>query len=212
MANAKEGRTEQSDRKESEGGSEERRSSGGAQGRSAERRGGEMAPWTPSMFALSPREFWTASPFDLMRRFTEEMGRWFDGFGPRAGAMRSGRAAVSWAPPVEILERDNHLLVRAELPGMKKEDVKVEVREGDLVIHGERRREHEERREGMVQSEWSYGEFYRRLPLPDDVDASQANGRFHDGILEISLPIVEERRKGREIPIEAGSREERPQK
>ena len=93
---------------------------------------------TPSLFSLTPRDFFTASPFELMRRFTEDMDRFFEGAGP---GWSTGSSL--WSPPIEITEQDGHLMIAAELPGVKKEDVKVELSPEGLQISGERKREQE---------------------------------------------------------------------
>jgi HSP20 family molecular chaperone IbpA len=132
----------------------------GRQGGGMERRGA----YAPSLFSLSPREFLSASPFELMRRFSEEMDRAFEGFGMSRG-MGGGGEMMRWAPAVEVFERDNKLIVHAELPGLNKDDVRVELTDEGLVLQGERRREHEERNEGFYRSERSYGHFYRPKAL-----------------------------------------------
>jgi len=157
----------------------------------------------------------TANPFALMRRFTEEMDRVFEGFG--FGRGRFGFPSVSqpaspglgevsqavWSPQVEMFERDGQLVVRADLPGLKKEDVKVEVINDTLIIHGERKQEQEEKREGFYRSERSYGIFQRVIPLPEGVNTENVTARFQDGVLEITMPAPQpERQQGRQIPIQ----------
>ncbi len=151
--------------------------------------------WVPSVFAMHPREFFSLSPFELMRRFSEEMDRFFAG----------GRETreVMWAPNIEVKEKDNNLIVCAELPGVKKEDVKLEVTDEGLVIQGERKREEEQRERGYYRSERSYGRFYRLIPLPDEAKAEEAKAQFNNGVLEVTIPVPEMQRKRREIPIEA---------
>lgn len=157
--------------------------------------------YSPSLFALSPRNFFSTSPFELMRRFTEEMDRAFENFGFSRGFGESEMAM--WRPAVEVFERDNNLVVRAELPGLKKEDIKVEMTDEGLTIQGERKREHEEQGEGFYRSERSYGKFYRVIPLPEDANAEQVQAQFNNGVLEVSVPVPETRRRRREIPIGA---------
>ena len=116
---------------------------------------------------------------------------------PGAGLQRSSGASLPstfWAPQVEVFERGSNLVIRADLPGLKREDVNVEVEDDSLVIRGERRNELEDEREGFYRSERSYGSFYRVIPLPDGVDESKVNASFRDGVLEITLPRPEERR------------------
>jgi HSP20 family protein len=115
-----------------------------------------------------------------------------------------GRDVASWAPPVEVRERDGNLIVNAELPGLNKEDVKIEVTNEGLVIQGERKREREEDRGGVHRSERSYGAFYRLIPLPEGANIEQAKAKFNNGVLEVQVPIPKSQEKTRQIPIEAG--------
>ena len=177
--------------------------------RSRWQRGGSLArrgSWTPSIFSLNPREFFSASPFELMRRFTEEMDRAFEGWGLGRDSQFDGEPAI-WSPAVEVFERDNNLVVRAELPGLNKDDVKVEMTDDGLVIQGERKREQQEKGEGWYRSERIYGQFYRLIPLPEGENAEQAKAQFENGVLEISVPIPESQRRRRSIPIETGGGE-----
>jgi HSP20 family protein len=158
--------------------------------------------YAPSMFALSPGAVLSMNPFELMRRFTDELDRAFEGLGITRGA---GRGEIQmWTPPVEVFERDNNLVVRAELPGLDKDDVKVELTDDGLVIEGERKREHEERLEGGYRSEIEYGRFYRMIPLPEGVNVDQAQALMNNGVLEVMIPMAEVRRPRRSIPVETG--------
>jgi HSP20 family protein len=140
------------------------------------------------------------SPFAVMRRMMEDMDRLFSPFGASSatrgqqGQPRSGQRALQplsrglWAPQVEVFERGSNLVVRAELPGLSREDVDVEVDDDALVIRGERHNDVEEEHDGYYRSERSYGSFYRAIPLPEGVDASSCNANFKDGVLEVTLP------------------------
>ena len=108
-------------------------------------------------------------------------------------------------PAIEMNERDGQLQVQTELPGLKPEDVKVEITDGALVIRGERKYEHEENKKGVYRSERRYGQFYREIPLPEGADVEQAKAQFNDGVLEIKVPVPEQMSKRREIPIASGS-------
>lgn len=154
-----------------------------------------------SLFSLSPVEFFTRSPFALMRRLTDDMDRMFEGFG-------GGRESGTWSPAVEVFERDSTLEVVAELPGLKENEIKVEITDDGLVIEGERKRDREERREGFYRSERSYGQFYRMIPLPEGANTDQAHAEFRNGELRVSVPIPERRRHVREIPIGNGERKQ----
>jgi HSP20 family protein len=168
------------------------------------RRGGKMArrgSFAPSMFALSPGAVLSMSPFELMRRFTDELDRAFEGL----GITRGGGEVEMWTPSVEIFERDNNLVVRAELPGLDKDDVKVELTDDGLIIEGDRKREHEERFEGGYRSEIAYGHFHRMIPLPEGANIDQAKAQMNNGVLEVAIPMAEARRPRRSIPVETGA-------
>ena len=154
-----------------------------------------------------------SSPFSFMRRFSEEMDRLFEDFGfgrgwmsPAMGEMSPsgfrelGRAA--WTPQVEVFRRGDQLVIRCDLPGMRKEDVRVDLQHDQLVIQGQRTWENEEDREGVMRSERHYGSFYRAIPLPEGVRAEDARANYKDGVLEISLPAPEERPRGRRVQID----------
>lgn len=162
----------------------------------------------------------TSDPFSLMQRMSEDMDRLFQQFGfgrvglglsPFLGSTGSDLSRGSdfdrslrsvWAPQVETFRRGDTLVVRADLPGMKKDDVDVNV-EGDvLTITGERSDEHEDERDGYYRSERSYGSFYRAIPLPDGVNAEQCDASFKDGVLEITFKAPKEQQnKARKVPI-----------
>jgi HSP20 family protein len=146
-----------------------------------------------------------------MREMARDMNRFFEGFGlsPLSGDVgrmlesspfRSGSS--TW-PAIEVFDRDGRMVIRAELPGMKKEDVHVRTVDNYMIIEGERRSEQEQQREGFYQSEWSYGRFSRAITLPERVEPQQVSARFENGVLEVSLDLP--RRASQEIPIEAGS-------
>lgn len=142
------------------------------------------------------------SPIVFMRRFAEEMDRLFENFGLESGwrmprlltrgheFLRRGTGFVpaDWSPHVDVLEREGKFVVHADLPGMSKEDIKVDVSDGLLTIQGERKHEKKEEREGYCYSECSYGSFYRALPLPEGADVSKATAEFRNGVLEVIVP------------------------
>lgn len=147
-----------------------------------------------------------ATPFAFMKRFSEEMDRLFEdfNFGRDWLSPILGRefAEGMWAPQVEVLQRNGELVVRADLPGLTKDDVKVEITDDAIIIEGERRGEKEEKREGFYRSERSYGKFYRRLPLPEGVEVKDAEAIFRNGVLEITMQATKhEERKTRRLEI-----------
>jgi HSP20 family protein len=87
--------------------------------------------------------------------------------------------------------------VRADVPGLSKDDLTVEVGEDQLTIQGERKYDHEEEREGVYRSERSYGSFYRQIPLPSGVNAEEASADFRNGVLEITMPAPKRQQEGR---------------
>jgi HSP20 family protein len=127
-------------------------------------------------------------PFQIVRRMSEEMDRVFEQMlgGASLGA-RGGTSEAIWAPRVEAFQKEDQFIVRAELPGLNRNDIQVEVTGDSLVIQGERRDEREEQREGAYLSERFYGQFHRRIPLPDDVIPESAEAEFRDGVLKITM-------------------------
>lgn len=108
--------------------------------------------------------------------------------GGQVGGLQQKTFANIWSPQVEVFERGNNLVVRADLPGLSRENVDVELDDDALIIRGERRSDVEDEDEGFYRSERSYGSFYRAIPLPEGIDASGCNARFRDGVLEVTLP------------------------
>jgi HSP20 family protein len=172
--------------------------------------------------AVYPASGSARSPFALMRRVMEDMDRMFDDFGlsrdfgfgrgfmsPFAGGSSpdlwtglSGGSAALWSPAVEVIERGDNIVVRAELPGLSKDDVNIDINGDVLTIEGERQQESENQGEGFYRSERSYGRFLRSIPLPDGVDTEKAEATFKDGVLEVTLPAPKrEANRGRKISI-----------
>lgn len=155
----------------------------------------------------------SANPFSMLERFADEMDRVFENFG--FGGLRSRQSGRGfgllsgediWTPELEIFHRNSELVIRADLPGLTKDDVKVDVSDNQVIIEGERQRQHEEEREGVLRSERSYGRFYRAIPLPEGVIADQAKATFKNGVLEVTIPAPpEQARRGRRLEISEGS-------
>jgi len=154
----------------------------------------------PFGLSLSPFEVFLTNPFLLMRRMIEEMDRAFSEF----SGSNNGDTSL-WTPAIEVSQRDGQYVVHAELPGLKPEDVKVEVLDDALVIEGERKCEHEEDRGGVHRTERRYGRFYRAVPLPEGATADQARARFENGVLEVMIPVSQQQSDRRQIPVEPSS-------
>ena len=131
------------------------------------------------------------NPFGLMRQFAEEMDR----------TLGAPANSGMWAPAVEVKESNGNLIVTAELPGLKKEEVKVTITGDQLCLEGERKEQKEEKKNGSYRSERSYGHFYRALPLPKGAKADQATARFTDGLLEITVPVPALDAAAQTVPI-----------
>jgi HSP20 family protein len=163
-------------------------------------------------FDLSRRP---TSPFSFMHRFSEEMDRLFDDFSFGRGSWgfgwpELGRGLMrrdlerAWFPQIEMQRRGNQLVLRADLPGLKKEDVHVEIDPNNcLTIQGERRKDwSEEGEEGRYLSERSYGKFYRCIELPEGANVENIKASFQDGVLEITVPSPEtEQTASRKIEV-----------
>jgi HSP20 family protein len=112
------------------------------------------------------------------------------------------RQMGDWSPAIDAYQRGNEFVIRAEVPGMQRQDLTVEVGDDEVTLHGERKREFEQDREGVFWTERSYGSFTRVIPLPPGVISDSAKATFNNGILEIVMqaPSPEERR-GRRLDI-----------
>jgi HSP20 family protein len=120
------------------------------------------------------------------------------------GQERQNTGDIVWAPAVEVSEREGNYVVRAELPGLKPEDVKLEIENDALVLQGERKVEREEDKGGVHRTEIRYGRFYRSIPLPEGANVAQARARFENGVLEVTVPVPEEKLQRKQIPIQSG--------
>ena len=147
----------------------------------------------------SPEEFFYSNPFTLMRRMSEEMDRTFGQFFGQSG----GRGR-QWHPELEITENEGKLCIQTDLPGLRPDDVKVEITGDRLTISGERKSENENREGGTYRSERRYGQFYREIALPEGIKPEEARANFHDGVLEITLPVPQQTSNRRQIPIQTG--------
>lgn len=157
---------------------------GGQQGGQLSRR---SSSGMPSLFGTR------GSPFEMLRRLDEDVDRLFQQIwgGGRRSLMRgrSTDAPSMWMPQVEVTEEGGKLHVYADLPGLRKEDVKLSMEGDQLVLQGERQSSREEGQQGSnyFHSERSYGSFYRSIPLPEGVDPQTAQANFKDGVLDVTF-------------------------
>lgn len=142
-----------------------------------------------------PRDLMPWSPWREMMNMRETIDRFFD-------EPFSSRLAVqgSFQPSVGIRETDKELVVEVDLPGVKEEDIDVQIEDDKLVIRGERKYSSEVKKEDYYHMESSYGSFSRTIGLPSYVDASRAEAEVKDGILEVKVPKVQEK-KSKKIEV-----------
>ena len=131
-----------------------------------------------------------------------EFNRLFDSF--LGNGVRADVRARRWVPAMDLVETDDHLVLKADLPGMSKEDVNLEIKDNVLTVSGERKAEHEKKADGYYRIERAFGGFSRSLTLPQGVDTSAINADFTDGVLEVRIPKPEETKPHR-VTIGAGS-------
>jgi HSP20 family protein len=147
-------------------------------------------------------------PLRELSSFQTEMNRLFNAAFDPAGSTGSAGGARRWTPAMDLLETDDHFVLRADLPGMGESDVNVELEDNVLTVSGERKAEHEDRREGFYRMERAYGSFSRSLTLPQGIDADEVNAAFDRGVLEVRIPKPAQR-KPRKISIGGGDAEPR---
>jgi HSP20 family protein len=152
----------------------------------------ELNRWLGFETPLFRGSLFGVNPFALMRQFTDDMDRAFG---------QPANIAAEWRPAIEVKEKEGKLVVTAELPGVKKEDVKVNVTDNMLTLEGERKQEKEEKREGYYHSERSYGKFLRSIRLPEGAQTDQTAAQFKDGVLEITVPVAVAKEKGKQVPV-----------
>lgn len=145
------------------------------------------------------------NPLALMDWMREEMDRLFEGFGPRNVTPGLARPEAEWMPAIEVVEKPGLLLVRAELPGLKREDITVKVAPEGVTLTGERKHEakEEKKEEGYFRTERFYGKFCRFVPLPEGAAIDKAAASFKDGVLEVDVPVpaVEKSHPARTVKI-----------
>jgi len=152
---------------------------------------------------LAPRR----EPFALLKEMTSELDRVFDE--PFWPSLRwhvptfASTRTMTWSPGIDVFQKDNRLITKIDLPGLKKEDVKIEVTEGYLAISGERKSESEEKKDNFYRCEREHGSFYHAVPLPAGARFEDVKATFSDGVLEVSVPVpAKPEAKFRRVQIE----------
>ncbi len=147
------------------------------------------------------------SPFRGFYDMQSEMNRMFDEvFGNLipAGGRQRGEQPTRWAPALDVLQEDGDIVVRAELPGVKQDDVDITFHNGVLTISGERKAEEEREGSGYYVRERRYGSFRRSMTLPEGTDESNISARFQDGVLEVRVAGAAAVQEPKRIQIEGG--------
>jgi HSP20 family protein len=150
-----------------------------------------------SLIRIHRPEPWV-SPFDRLTSLRDEINRLFNV--PYGDFARETEFFTGWSPALDVYEDKDNLIVKAELPGMKKEQIELSLHENTLTIAGERKSERAESEEEVSRSERFFGRFQRTVTLPKPVEANNVNARYKDGILTITLAKTEES-KPRQIEV-----------
>ena len=184
---------------------------------------GGVTPWQRSRGGALQRRGTSMSgddygggPFSVMRRISDEMDRFFENFGMgrgfpgfEQGGFGEGQPTQNvpsmWSPHIDVCERNGKLLIQADLPGIKRDDINVQIDQDAIVIQGQRHQQQTSNQGGYYRSERSYGSFYRSIPLPEGTNAESASASFRDGVLEIELDMPRPQQRGRTLEIRDAS-------
>jgi HSP20 family protein len=143
-------------------------------------------------------------PLRELSSLQSEMNRLFNTvFDQPAGSGGNANTMRRWMPAMDLVETEDHFVLRADLPGLTEDDIKIELEDGTLTVSGERKAEHESKNEGFYRVERAFGTFSRSLTLPKGVDGDAVTAGFDRGVLEVRIPKPEER-KPRRIEIAGG--------
>ena len=182
----------------------------GQSGGALQRRGSPLT----SPYSSNYESGYGSGPFSVMRRISDEMDRLFENFG-MGRSLFSGQeqgnwgegepvgqnAPSMWSPHIEVCERNGKLLIQADLPGIKRDDINVRVEQDAIILQGQRNQEQTTNQSGYYRSERSYGSFYRTIPLPEGANTESATASFRDGVLEIELDAPRQQLRGRMLEI-----------
>jgi HSP20 family protein len=144
----------------------------------------ELAPWRET-------ETWM-DPFQTIGKLQDEMNHLFNLSLPAFSGKSAGLLEGMWSPAIDIYDTKDQIIVKADLPGMKKEDIEVTLHDNTLILRGEKKNDQETKEEDYVRTERFYGSFHRAFTLSSPVDAAQVKANYKNGVLEIMLPKKEE--------------------
>lgn len=152
-------------------------------------------------------------PFEEVRRLEEEIDNVFDDFWrserrralPSLKRGKKGEIApvedIVWMPAIDLIDKDKEIVVKADLPGVDKNNIKIKVDSESISVSGEIKKEKKEENETYYREERVYGKFSRVIPLPAEVDPEKAEAKFENGVLEITVPKIKESKKIKEITL-----------
>jgi HSP20 family protein len=144
---------------------------------------------------------WMVDPFRELENLQDQMNRLFD-FSLSGNSLgRSTLLGGQWAPAIDIYDSKENILVKAELPGLKKDEIEVSIENDQLVIKGEKKKDNQVKEDDYVKTERFYGSFYRTIQLPSSVHTDKVNAAYKDGVLSLTLPKKEEA-KPKQIKID----------
>ena len=152
-------------------------------------------------------------PFAWMRQMQDQLDQAFTSLWGSSGSSWTPDTVFGpsdWAPALDVFQRGTDLVIRADVPGLSKDDITVDIADDQLTIRGERRHDHEEERDGVFRSERSYGSFCRVVPLPQGAIADSAKATFNNGVLEVIVQAPSfDVRHGRRVEIKEGTSEQK---
>lgn len=136
-------------------------------------------------------------PFEGLTGWFDDFDSWFD------NDFFTKTLDTTWAPAIDIEEKDGKYLVKADLPGLKKGDIQLKLHDGYLTLEGERKSENEEKKENYHRVERTYGSFHRCFKVPEGLTEKDIKAKYHDGVLELTIPVPkEEKPKVIEVKID----------
>ncbi len=143
-----------------------------------------------NLVPFKKRDLW-ADQFDGFENFQHELSNLFRPMSKMLG-MDTGLFEKAGSPPIDVYDSDNEVLVKADMPGLTKEEIDVSIHDNILTIKGEKKRENDVHKEGYYKSERFYGSFSRSIQLPAEVKHDKVNANYENGVLELKLPKREE--------------------
>lgn len=153
--------------------------------------------------ALIPyrRNDWLADPFSELENLQKEMNRLFDFSFARRPWGDSTLLGGQWSPAIDVYDSKDNILVKADLPGLTKDEIEVSIENDNLVIKGEKKKDTEVKEENYYKTERFYGSFYRTVELPAQVETDKVDAKYEDGVLSLTLPKKEDA-KPKQITID----------